>query len=538
MSLQAAGQRRAIARLFTLLRPAPSPVLLIAALLPVLLVLVPLGITVVKAFNLGAEEAARLLFRPLVGELLLHTLAIAASAAAASAIIGTAAAWFVERTHLPGRRVWAVLVAVPLAVPAFITSYAWVSLSASLQDFAGALLVVTSAYYPLVYLPVAAALRGMDPAVEETARSLGCSAAASFLRVVLPQLRPALLGGMLLVTLDVLAEFGAFSLLRFRTFTTQIFAEYRTGFNGAGASLLSAVLIFLCLLCLLAELKVRGGARYGRLGRGTRRAVTRYGLGRAKIPVLAGFLLLIALTLGLPLGMVLFWLTQHSSAASTPVAPAPLLLLAATANSLGLGLAGAALTTLIALPLGFLATRHRGPLVTFLERAAYLAQGVPGIVIALAIVSLTVHALRPLYQTTALLLLAYAILFLPLALVSVRSALIQAQPNLEDAGRVLGLGRLAVIHRVVLPLAAPGLGAAGAMVFISVVTELTTTLLLAPIGTRTLATQVWADTSTLAFAAAAPFAGLLVLISLASSWLLASFFGRSGLLGTTPSGRL
>jgi iron(III) transport system permease protein len=470
--------------------------------------------------------------------LLLHTLAIAAAAAAASALIGTAAAWFVERTHLPGRRVWAVLVAVPLAVPAFITSYAWVSLSASLQDFAGALLVVTSAYYPLVYLPVAAALRGMDPAVEETARSLGCSPAASFFRVVLPQLRPALFGCMLLVTLDVLAEFGAFSLLRFRTFTTQIYAEYRTGFNGAGASLLSAVLIFLCLICLLAELKVRGGARYGRLGRGTRRTVARHELGGAKLPVLAGFLLLIALTLGLPLGMILFWLTQHGSAASTPVAPAPLLLLAATANSLGLGLAGAALTTLIALPLGFLATRHRGPLVTFLERAAYLAQGVPGIVIALAIVSPTVHALRPLYQTTGLLLLAYAILFLPLALVSVRSALIQAQPNLEDAGRALGLGRLAVIHRVVLPLAAPGLGAAGAMVFISVVTELTTTLLLAPIGTRTLATQVWADTSTLAFAAAAPFAGLLVLISLASSWLLASFFGRSGLLGTTPSGRL
>ena len=538
MSLQAAGQRPAIARLFTLLHPTPSPVLLAAAFLPVLLVLVPLGVTVVKAFNLGAEEAARLLFRPLVGELLLHTLAIAVAAAATSALIGTAAAWFVERTHLPGRRVWAVLAAVPLAVPAFITSYAWVSLSASLQDFAGALLVVTSAYYPLVYLPVAAALRGMDPAVEETARSLGCSPAASFFRVVLPQLRPALFGGMLLVTLDVLAEFGAFSLLRFRTFTTQIYAEYRTGFNGAGASLLSAVLIFLCLICLVAELKVRGGARYGRLGRGTRRTIARHELGGAKLPVLAGFLLLIALTLGLPLGMILFWLTQHGGAASTPVAPAPLLLLAATAHSLGLGLAGAALTTLIALPLGFLATRHRGPLVTFLERAAYLAQGVPGIVIALAIVSLTVHALRPLYQTTALLLFAYAILFLPLALVSVRSALIQAQPNLEDAGRALGLGRLAVIHRVVLPLAAPGLGAAGAMVFISVVTELTTTLLLAPIGTRTLATQVWADTSTLAFAAAAPFAGLLVLISLASSWLLASFFGRSGLLGTTPSGRL
>jgi len=539
VSLQA-DARPAAGRLLVLVssRARPSAGLLAAALLAVLLVLLPLGVTALKALSVDGATAARLLFRPLVGELLIHTLAIAAGAAAASAVIGTAAAWFVERTELPGRRVWSVLAAVPLAVPAFITSYAWVSLSPAFQDFTGALLVVTSAYYPLVYLPVAAALRGMDPAAEETARSLGCSPAACFLRIVLPQLRPALLGGMLLVTLDVLAEFGAFSLLRFRTFTTQIYAEYRTGFNGPGASLLSGVLILLCLLCLVAELKVRGGARYERLGRGTRRPPARHALGPARLPVLAGFVLLAALTLGLPLGMILFWLTQHGSAAATPAMPSARRLVDATAASVALGLAGAAVTTLLALPLGLLAARYRGPLVTLIERAAYLAQGVPGIVIALAIVTLTVHALRPLYQSAALLVLAYAILFLPLALVSVRSALVQTQSSLEDAGRALGLGRLAVIWRVVLPLAAPGLGAAGAMVFISVVTELTTTLLLAPIGTRTLATQIWADTSTLAFAAAAPYAGLLVLISLASSWLLASYFGRSGLLGGPPSGRL
>src|SRR5271154_6013085 len=109
------------------------------------------------------------------------------------------------------------------------------------QGFGGALLVVTSAYYPLIYLPVAAALRGMDPALEETARTLGTGPFIGFFRVVLPQLRPALFGGMLLVALDVLVEFGAFSLLRFRTFTTEIYAEYRTGFAGPEASLLAAV---------------------------------------------------------------------------------------------------------------------------------------------------------------------------------------------------------------------------------------------------------------------------------------------------------
>jgi iron(III) transport system permease protein len=204
----------------------------------------------------------------------------------------------VERTLLPGRRAWAVLAAVPLAIPPFITSFGWVSLSARLQDFAGALLVVTCAYYPLVYLPVAAALRGMDPALEESGRSLGLGPWRCFFRVVLPQLRPALLGGMLLVALNVLVEFGAFTLLRFRTFTTELYAEYRTGFDGPGASLLAVVLLLLCLSFLFAEQRVRGHASYARFGRGTRRRATPVRLGWARLPVLAGFCVLVVATLG------------------------------------------------------------------------------------------------------------------------------------------------------------------------------------------------------------------------------------------------
>jgi iron(III) transport system permease protein len=495
--------------------------------------LLPLGSMAVQAFGVGLHSATRLLFRPLVGELLFHTLAISVSTALCSAVVGTAAAWFVERTDLPGRQLWGVLAVVPLAIPAFVSSYAWVSLSAALQGFWGALLVVTSAYYPLVYLPVAAALRGMDPALEETARSLGCGPWQRFYRVVLPQLRPALLGGMLLVTLDVLAEFGAFGLLRYRTFTTEIYAEYRTSFNGPGASLLAGVLILLCLVCLAAEMKVRGAAQYGQIGRGTLRRSARYELREAKPAVFLGFVLLAGGTIAVPLAMIAYWLTQEGAAAITPAQVSPALLMSATASSLSYGIAGAFVTTLLALPLGFLATHYRGPLVTVLERTAYLAQGVPGIVIALAIVALAVHTLNPLYQTALLLVIAYSILFLPLALVSVRAAFTQAQPRLEESARALGIGWLETVFRVVLPLAAPGLGAAAAMVFISVVTELTTTLLLAPIGTTTLATQVWVNTSGVAFAAAAPYAALLVSISLVSSWLLASLFGRSNVLASS-----
>ncbi len=500
--------------------------LLIAASVGAVLVLLPLVYTVLQAVDAGAEAAARLLFRPLVGQLLFNTLSLVVATTLACAIIGTGTAWLVERTRVPGRGIWAVLAAVPLAIPAFVTSYAWVSLSADLQDFGGALLVVTCSYYPLIYLPVAAALRGLDPALEETARSLGQNNWGCFFRVVLPQLRPALLGGMLLVALNTLVEFGAFALLRFRTFTTEIYAEYRIGFGGPQASLLAVVLILLCLVCLVAEVKVRGKRRYERVARGARRVATLVELGWMRWLAFGGLALLACITLGVPLGMILYWSLQHSSAAVSPASVTAERLISATVSSISLGLAASLLTLLLALPLGFLATRYEGRLITLLERAAYLAQGVPGIVVALALVSMTVQALQPLYQSAALLVVAYAILFLPLALVSVRAALAQAQRRLEETGRSLGLSWRAVVWRVMLPLAGPGLGAAAAMVFVSVVTELTATLLLSPIGTRTLATQIWANTSTLAFAAAAPYAALMALISLMSTWLLARRFGR------------
>lgn len=509
-------------------RSGRAPVALVAtATIAAALVLLPILVTILQATGVSVRHAVDLLVRPLVGRLLLNTVGLIVAASATCAIVGTATAWLVERTDIPGRKIWAVLAAAPLAIPPFISSYAWVSLSNELQDFAGALLVVTCAYYPLVYLPVAAALRGLDPALEETAHSLGYGPWGCFFRVVTPQLRPALYGGMLLVALDTLIEFGAFALLRFRTFTTELYAQYRTGLDGPESSLLALILIALCLVCVVAELNVRGRARYARIGSGARRVAAPVRLGFARWPALLAFAALTGATLGVPLGMIGYWLLQHAQAATSPSAPSLPLLFDATVASIGYGLAGAAAALLLAAPLGYLATRYPSRLSVILERIAYLAQGVPGIVVALGFISLTVEIVRPLYQSAALLVVAYAILFLPFALVSVRSALAQVQPALEEAARSLGLGWFAVTMRVLAPLAGPGVGAGAAMVFIFVATELTATLLLAPIGTRTLATEVWANTSSLAFAAAAPFAAMMLFISLLSSWLLAQRFGAA-----------
>jgi len=482
--------------------------MLVPAVPIALVALIPLFFVVGYVFSIGWDQVVALTWRPRVGELLRNTGLLVVGCVGLTAVFGTGTAWLVERTTLPGRRVWNVLLVAPLAVPAFVNSFGWVSLTAKVEGYAGALLIVSLSYYPLVYLPVAAMLRGLDPALEETASALGYGPWQVFGRVVLPQLRPALLGGTLIVALHILAEFGALQMLRFPTFTTAIYDLYRSSFNGPAANMLAGVLLLSCLLLLVLELRLRGRHRYSRLGAGSARTVPRRRLGRGTAPALVAVGGLTGLALGVPLGSLAFWLVTGSST-DFPVGD----LLTTTATSLGLGVAGAILTMALAFPVAWLCVRRRGRLTILLERSTYFGNAVPGIVVALALVTVSIRFARPVYQTVVLLVLAYAIMFLPRAMVSIRAALDQAPPVFDDVAHTLGSGLMETLRRVTLPLVAPGLGAGLALVFLAIVTELTATLLLAPIGTRTLATQFWSNTSSIAYGAAAPYAALMILLS-------------------------
>lgn len=501
-------------------RGRPPVALLLLSGTIALLALAPVGFLLDQTLSNGWGEVEQLLFRPFVGHLLANTALLVFAGTAACTVLGVGVAWLVERTDLPGRRAWAVLAALPITVPAFVTSYSWVSITPAVQGFAGATAIVSLAYYPLIYLPVAAVLRGMDPALEESARSLGMGPWRTFFRVTLPQTRIALLGGMLLVAIHMLSEFGAFAMLRFQTFTTAIYDQYKLSFDGAGASMLASVLVILCLVLLVTELGLRGKGRYARVDSGSARPAPPAQLGRAKWAALGGLLALTGLSLGLPLATLVYWMANGSSAGVDLGA-----LLTAFGTSLELGLGAAALTTLLALPISVLVVRHPSRTATAIERAAYLPFALPGIVIALALIVLSLHHLPALYSTTPLLIVAYAILSLPLALVATRAALAQAPPVHEEVARSLGSTPLAAMIRVTLPRILPGLGAAAALVFLATVTELTATLLLAPIGTETLATQFWAKASTLSYGAAAPYAALMVAISAAPTYLLTRRLG-------------
>jgi iron(III) transport system permease protein len=476
---------------------------------------VPLGFVVVYSATIGTGEAWDLIVRPRVGELLSNTVRLVVGGIAACVVIGTACAWLVERTRLPFRRIWHVLLCAPLAVPAFVNSYGWISLTHSVEGYAGAVLVTSLSYYPFVYLPVAATLRGLDPALEEAAQSLGYRSWPTFIRVVVPQLRPALLGGSLLVGLHLLAEFGALQMLRFPTFTTAIYDQYKSSFNGPAANMLASVLVLLCLVLLVGEIRLRGRARYARVGRGAARVATPRRLGWWLLPGLAVPLGVVGLALGVPTWSLVHWLRVGTST-EFPVGE----LTSAAATSIALAAVAAGVTTAMAIPVAWLAVRHRGRASTVIERSTYIANALPGIVVALAFVTVSIRYFDVVYQTYLLLVLAYAVMFLPRAVVSVRAALEQAPPIFEDVSHSLGVGPLATARRVTLPLILPGVGAGAALAFLAVVTELTATLLLAPIGTNTLATEFWSHSSSVAYGAAAPYALLMVLISLPATFML------------------
>jgi iron(III) transport system permease protein len=501
----------------------PVALFTISSLVAAVLAL-PLVFLLIEAHGAGASEVLHLIFRPLTWSLLWNTVRLTVVVTVACAVIGTAAAWCVERTDLPGRRVWAVLVVVPLAIPDFVVSFGWNSLWTWAHGFRGAVIVMTLAVYPLVYLPVAASLRMADPAQEEVARSLGSGRVRTFVRITLGQAKGAILGGCLLVALVLLAEYGAFEILGYQTFTTEIFTELNA-YSIAASCALSLVLVALSLLVLAGEGMLRGRGRVSRSGPMTQRVNPPQHLGWTRWPALALFAALALLALGVPIAATVYWMQAGLPGALS--GGANVSLLNAAGHTAVYGGSAAALATVMAFPVALLAIRHSGRARQILERSTYLVLGMPGVVVAFALSYFTErYAAGFGYGTSLLLIACYAIMFFPLALVGVKASLARAPVSLDEVARSLGQPRLAVLFRVTMRLAGPGLVAAFCLVFLSAVTELTATLLLIPTGAQTLATQFWSYESNLSYSQAAPFALVMIIVAAVPSYVLGRFFQR------------
>lgn len=479
------------------------------------LTLLPLGFVLWVTVQTGWTTASALVFRPRVGELLVNTVLLVVLTVPLCAVLGVALAWLTERSDLPGARAWAWLAVAPLAVPAFVHSYAWVSLAPDLHGLAAGVFISTIAYFPFLYLPVAATLRRLDPALEDAAASLGISPWPVFWRVVLPQLRLALCGGSLLIGLHLLAEYGLYATIRFDTFTTAIISQFQSSFNGPAANMLAGVLVACCLLLLWLEAGVRGRARYAHVGAGAARLAQCRRLGRGTALCLLVPVVTTVLAVGVPLATLTRWLVAGGVGVWRWGEIGP-----ALGQTLLLAVGGAVLTTLVAVPMAWLSIRAPSRLHRALEACNFITGSLPGVVVALALVTVAVRVARPVYQTEVTILLAYMLMFLPRALISLRAGIAQAPVELEQAAGSLGRPPMRALWAVTMRLAAPAAAVGAALVCLGIGTELTATQMLAPTGTQTLATAFWAHSSEIDYAAAAPYAVSMVLLSLPLTWLL------------------
>ncbi len=491
-------------------------------------------------------EAWQTLSQPRTLEILGNTLGLAAAVTAASALIAVPLAWLTTCTDLPGKRFWAVIAALPLVVPSYVAAYLFASILTpkgllqqilypifgierlpNFYGFPGAFIVLTLVSYPFVFLTVRSALKNMDPALVEAARSLGLSPWRAFWRVTLPYLRPSIAAGSLLVMLYTLRDFGAVTMLQYSTFTRIIYNRY-LGYKLDMAAAMALVLVVVTAVILILEQRSRGKAQYARVSIGVARAQTPVKLGRWRwlglsLTGLLSFWALLVPAFGLAYwfwrGLNQDWAVKSLGAAQTNV-DSLLLLVEPAWHSLSASLLGAGLAMLLALPIAILVVRRPGRLSRLFEQLSYASFALPGIVVALAYVFFGTNYAASLYQTLPMLLIAYVILFIPQAVGAQRSSLLQVSSTLEEAAQSLGKRPSTIFRRITLPLVKPGMLAGAALVFLTCMKELPATLILSPLGFNTLSAEIWANIGEAFFArAAAPTLLLLLLSSIPLAWM-------------------
>ncbi len=480
-----------------------------AALIIAVLFAVPLGYLVIRTITEGGDTLdvlfSRETLRPLV-----NTLALAVAVSAATAAVGTLLAWLTMRTDLPLRGVWRVICPLPLALPSFVAGAALLAAVSDgglveealrplglgspgrLDGFWGSFAVLTAVSYPYVYLPAAARIGGLPPALEEASRVLGKGGPGTFRRVVWPQLRHAVQAGALLVFLYVVSDFGVVKLMNYETLSTNIFVN----------RLYNAPMAFsLGLILALAALAVAGLERasanrsLARLAPGGARG-RRVRLGWWKGPAILAAVITVGSGLIAPLGVLAWWGLRGLAGQGTGFdrTSVDLGALADPAlNTVYAAVAAAAVAVVVVLPLAYLTTRYGGRAAGTLHAIVAGSFAVPGLLIALAVVfmALKTPGLGFLYLSLPLLVFAYVVHFGVQALRSAEVGVATVDRRLEEAAQALGAGRWRRFVRIEAPLMAPALAAGGGLVLLSTMKELPATLLAAPVGFETLATRIW-----------------------------------------------
>jgi iron(III) transport system permease protein len=511
-------------------RRPPLSLLLVAGIVG-LLAVIPIAYLVVRAAD-GGVDALAPLFRIRTLELVISTAALGLAVGVGAVGLGVPLAWLTVRTDLPGRRAWSILAIAPLAVPSYLLAFAFVGAFAprgwvaellaplggltppSVHGFWGAAVILTLATMPYVVISTRAALMRLDPATEEAARSLGRGPWAAARTAIVPVIAPAVGAGALLACLYAVSDFGAVSILRYDTLATAIYSQYRFSFDRSGAAVLALLLLGMALVLVWAEGRVRRRAAL-RTPHGRRRVPSTVRLGAWRWPAVLLCAAIATLALGVPVATIALWLANGLTRGLEISIG-----LGALRDSVLLAAGAAAVAVALAVPLARLVTHFPGRWSSATERLLYAVYAIPGISLALAVVFFTLNAVPTLYQTLFALVLAISLRYLVQSVGALRGPMLQVSPRTVEAARSLGERPLGVLRSVTLPLLRPGLIAGATLVLLSALKELPLTLLLAPPGFSTLATELWDAAREGFYAQAAIPATLLLAVSFISVGVL------------------
>ena len=492
----------------------------------------------VRVRDVELPRALELLFSPRTADILLNSLLLMGLVTGFSVLLGVPLAYLTVRTNLPFRRFWTVVVALPLAIPSYVGAFAFVSAFGpngefesllaplgvgsvpEIYGFPGATLVITLYTYPYVFLTTRAALISLDERLVEAARTLNHGRFGAIRRVTLPQVRPAVAAGSLLVALYALSDFGTPAIMRLPVFTWQIYFE-NYNFGSDYAALLSLQLLVVVLVVLALEWRIRSNRTVSGSAPGQRTTVD---LGVWRWPAMALPAAVATAALVVPCWILLLWVRRSGEG----YRPNEAFEWVQVLNSVSVATAAAVVAALLAIPVAYFAANHDSRLALVFERLTYVGFAVPGVVLGLSLVYF--GAGRWIYQTVPFLVFAYVVRFLPQAVGSARTSLLQVDPHLVEAGRVLGESSIGAFRRVTLPLVRSGVVAGAALVFLTTMKELPVTIILRPTGFDTIVTQIWtAQESGLYQYAAIPALLLLLVSGLSMVVLLAQERGDGGL---------
>lgn len=490
------------------------PLLIAASILVAIAALTPVIYLVERAFHDGLHEATAALLRPRVARLFGNTLALVLAVCSVATLIGVSTAWAITRLRLPTPRLWVVLACLPLSIPSFVGAFAWLSVFPQITGFWPLVAVMSAASTPFVTVPSIAAFLQADHASADVARTLGRSRAHVFFTITLPQILPAAAAGTLVVALYTLADFGAPAMLRYDTLTTGVFALLVAGASRSAPAAMGVVITLIAAGLVIVEnlLRARHHASIRTNYRPAPTRLTTLGTGGVTLVLTT----IAALSVAAPILALLVRAALNTRYDTNWGRMAD-----AGAMTLLIGFAAAGVAVILGLPLSYIAARLRSRLLTLLEIATFSGHALPGVVLALAMVSLTLTLTPWAYQTLGALVIALVLLYMPKGVGAMRAGFQQVSAAAEDTARTLGDGPLRVWWRVSLPQALPAIGAAWLLVATAVMKELPVTLMLRPTGVNTLATELWNSSSLGAYGASAPVALALVLVGLIPAVMLA-----------------